>query len=263
MTEREPIREDDENPIWRGIDFSGVTLVIGVGSGHLVELLNERVTASQGRLIVAGDRLSKIKEILPLTEKGFLTPLQAHLQHIPLLDQTVDLLVMSGVLRQVPEARINATFDELWRVLVPGGQLRISNLLEPPEAEHTRAWAQRNAIVRKLGRALDEPTSISVDIRRAARALRSAGFDDLGISILPGVPLTQEWLEETIRAMRTMTSRIVDRKIQQEILNEDLEELVAAYNQGEQSAAERFVLRGVKAGDVALNPESRWQGAGI
>lgn len=263
MTEREPIREDDESALWRGIDFSGVTLVVGVGSGRLVELLNQRVATSQGHLIVTSDRMQRLQEIAPFQEKGPLIPIQARLKKIPLLDQTVDLLVMSGVLRQVPEAEINATFDELWRVLVPGGQLRISDILEPPEAEHTRAWAQRNAIVRKLGRALDEPTAVSVNIRRTASALRSAGFDDLTISILPGPPLTQEWLEETINAMRTMASRVVDRETQQEILNKDLEKLVAAYNQGDQRAAERFVLRGVKAGDVALNPEARWQGEGV
>lgn len=263
MTEREPTREDGESVLWRGIDFSGVTLVIGVGSGRLVELLDERVDASQGRLIVVGDRKQKLQQSTPEREKVGLTAIQAHLRDIPLLDQTVDLLVMSGVLRQVPEARLDVTFDELWRVLVPGGQLRISDLLEPPEAEHTQAWTQRNAIVRKLGRALDEPTAVSVDIQHAAKTLRSAGFDDLGISILPGAPLTQEWLEETIRAVRAMTSRVVDRKMQQQILNEDLEKLVKAYNQGDQRAAERFVLRGVKAGDVALNPESRWQGAGV
>ncbi len=263
MTEREPIREGDENILWRGIDFSGVTLVVGVGSGRLVELLDERVAASQGRLVVASDRMQRLQEITPFQEEGPLIPIQARLREIPLLNQTVDLLVTSGVLRQVPEAELDTTFDELWRVLVPGGQLRISDILEPPEAEHTRAWAQRNAIVRKLGRALDEPTAVSVNIRRVARAVRSAGFDDLAISILPGAPLTQEWLQETIRAVRAMTSRMVDRQMQQEILNEDLEKLVATYNQGDQRAAERFVLRGVKAGDVALNPESRWQGAGV
>lgn len=263
MTDREPTREDEEQVLWRGIDFSGITLVIGVGSGRLVKLLNERVAASQGCLIVTSDREQKLQEIAHLRKEGPLTPIQARLQDIPLLDQTVDLLVMSGVLRQVPEGKLNTTFDKVWRVLMPKAQLRIADILEPPEAEHTRAWTQRNAIVRKLGRALNEPTAVSVDIRRAARALRSAGFDDLGISILPGAPLTQEWLEETVRAVRAMASRVVDREVQEEILNEDLEKLVAAYNEGDQRAAERFVLRGVKAGDVALNPDSRWQGADV
>jgi SAM-dependent methyltransferase len=263
MTEREAARDDGESALWHDVDFSGVTLAMGVGSGRLVELLNERTAASQGHLIVTSDRVSRLEDVRPLREEGPLTPLQAQLNEIPLLNQTVDLLVMSGVLRQVPDTKLNATFDELWRVLVPGGRLRISDLLEPPEAEHTQAWAQRNAIVRKLGRALDEPTAVSVNIRRVARAVRSAGFDDLAISILPGYALTQEWLEETIKAVRAMSSRMVDREVQREILNEDLQELVAAYNEGEQRAAERFVLRGVKAGDVALNPEPRWQGEGV
>ena len=263
MTERGPTRDDGESALWRDVDFSGVTLVVGVGSGRLVELLTERAAASQGRLIVTSDTMSKLKDILSLSEKGPLTPIQARLREIPLFNQTVDLLVMSGVLRRVPDAKLNATFDELWRVLVPGGKLRISDLLEPPEAEHTQTWAQRNAIVRKLGQALDEPTAVSVNIRQVARAVRSAGFDDLAISILPGYPLTQEWLEETINAVRTMTSRVADREMQREILNEDLEKLVEAYKKGDQRAAERFVLRGVKAGDVALNPELRWQGEGV
>ncbi|MEA3407296.1 MAG: class I SAM-dependent methyltransferase [Chloroflexota bacterium] len=262
MTERGSAKENGENALWRRIDFSGVTLVIGVGSGRLVKLLNERVAAAQGHLIVASERMSSLKEILSLRESGPLAPMQTHPGAMPLLDQTVDLLVMSGVLRQVPEAKINAIFNELWRILVPGGQLRISDILEPPEAEHTQAWAQRNAIVRKLGQALNEPTAVSVNIRRAARAVRSAGFDDLAISILPGPPLTQEWLEETVKAVHTMASRVVDHDTQQQILNEDLKALATAYKRGDQRAAERFVLRGVKAGDVALNPEPRWQGEG-
>ena len=63
-------------------------------------------------------------------------------------------------------------------------------------------------------------------------------------------------LEETVNAIRIMSGRLVDRKLRDEILNQDLQRLIASYAQGWQRAATRFVLQASKAGDMALTMES-------
>jgi hypothetical protein len=82
------------------------------------------------------------------------------------------------------------------------------------------------------------------------------GFENLGVTVLPGFSLTDAWIEDTVNALRTMAGRVADRSAREEILNHDLPRLVAAYNQGDQRAAERFVLRGTKIGDLALDMEA-------
>jgi len=171
---------------------------------------------------------------------------------IPVLSGVVDLLVVNGILRQVPEGQLEARFDELWRALVPGGLLRVADVIEPSRAPYNLAWAERNRIVRKLAKSLGRPTALSADLQGAAAGLRSAGFEDLHVSILPGYGLTDNWLEKTVNAVRSMTARVVDRQVRNEIPGQDISRLVGAYAQGGQRGAERFVLQGPKAGDLAL-----------
>ena len=242
--------------LWRGIDFSGLTVVLGVGTGRLIELLVEQVAASDGNLVAVSHRIENLRSLAPQRGKGSLTLVQGRPRQIPVLSETVDLLVVNGVLREAPENKLDIMLEELWRVIVPGGQLRISDVLEPSEAEYNRAWAERNRLVRKLGKALDRRTALSVNVRRAAMLARSIGFENLKVSILPGFALTDAWLEESVNAARTMASRIVDHKKRDDILDHDLKRLIAAYERGQQRAAERFTMRGTKPGDLALAMEA-------
>jgi len=257
---REAYPSDGQKPSeemsWRGTDFSGVIVVLGVGTGRLISLLSQQVAASQGNLIVVSYRLAHLEALKPLAQQGRLLLVHARPRQIPVLNETVDLLVVNGVLREVPENRLVAVFEEMWRVLVPGGRVRIADVIEPSEAEDNRAWAQRGHIVRKLGQALDQPVALSVNLQRAALTMRSVGFENLNLSFLPGYRLTDAWLEETVNAIRVMSGRLVDRALRDEILNQDLKRLIAFYAQGGQRAAERFVLEGTKAGDMALAMEA-------
>jgi SAM-dependent methyltransferase len=241
---------------WRGIDLSGVTVVLGVGTGRQIELLNQEIAASGGHLLVLAADRAQLGAVLPLRDHGPLTLIQGRIRQISVLSETVDLLVVNGLLREVPTRRLRAMAEELWRVLVPGGQLRISDIIEPTEAEDNHAWAERNRIVRKLADALERPTALSVDLPAAAAALQSAGFQDLGLSFLPGYALTDAWLEETVNAIRAMASRVVDRQLRHEIVEQDLSDLVGAYAAGQQRAPQRFVLQGSKPGDLALDMEA-------
>ena len=241
---------------WRGIDLSGITVVLGVGTGRQIALLNRQIAASGGHLLVLAADSSQLGAVRPLRIEGPLTPILGRTRSIPVLAETVDLLVVNGVLREVPTRRLRAMAEEMWRVLVPGGRLRISDIIEPTEATDSRAWAERNRIVRKLGEALERPTALSVDLPAAAAAIQSAGFQNLGLSFLPGYALTDAWLEETVNAVRNMASRVGDRGLRHEILEQDVADLVAAYTAGQQRAPQRFVLQGVKPGDLALDMEA-------
>jgi hypothetical protein len=240
------------NAVWRGVDCSGLAVVLGVGTGRLIKLLNRRVAASEGSLLVVSHDLGRLKALVPLMQEAPLALVHGRPGQIPVLSGVVDLLVVNGILRQVPEGQLEAMFDELWRALVPGGLLRVSDVIEPSHAPYNLAWAERNRIVRKLAKSLGRPTALSVDLQGAAAGLRSAGFEDLHVSILPGYGLTDNWLQKTVNALRSMTARVVDRQVRNEILEEDINRLVGAYAQGGQRGAERFVLQGTKAGDLAV-----------
>ena len=241
--------------LWRGVDLSGVTLVLGVGTGTLVQVLAEQIAHALGQLIVLDYQWDRLVGVAAGAGQA-LYRLRARPREIPILRETVDLLVVSGVLREVPETKLTPFFEELWRVLVPGGRMRVSDVLEPSEAEYDQAWRQRNRIIRRLGRALGMPTALAVDLKAAAGAIRTAGFDDPQVSLLPGVPLTYAWLEETVVAVRNMTSRVADPAEAHAILDTDLPALIAAYRQGQQRAAERFVLSARKVGGLALDMEA-------
>ena len=241
---------------WRGLDFSGVTLILGVGTGRQVPLLADKCRSTEGTLVVADANLERLRtQQREQTDLG-ITWVQARARQIPLCDDVVDLLVMNGLLREVPTPRMVVLCEELWRVLVPGGKLRIADILEPSEADYHRAWAERNRIVRRLGLALEKPTAIAVDASAAARALRNTGFEDLQIALLPGYALTDAWLEETIQAIRGMAGRVVDPDLRHFILRQDLERLGAAYAKGDQRAPQRFVLQAGKPGDLSVAMES-------
>lgn len=241
---------------WRGLDFSGVTLILGVGTGRQVPLLADKCLSAEGSLVVADANLERLHALQHEQTDLGITWVQARARQIPLCDEVVDLLVLNGLLREVPTARMAILYEELWRVLVPGGKLRIADMLEPSEAEYHRAWAERNRIVRRLGLALEKPTALAVDVSAAARALRSTGFEDLHIALLPGYALTDAWLEETIQAIREMAGRVVDPDLRHFILRQDLERLGAAYAEGGQRAPQRFVLQAGKPGDLSVAMES-------
>jgi len=258
MTRADPPNGQDlaTNTVWRGLDFSGFTLVLGVGTGRLIRLLNEQVAASQGILAVVSYEPAQLRSLVPLMRHGPITPIHGRPRQLPVLREVVDLLVVNAVLRQVPDPKLEAMCEELWCALVPGGQLRISDVIEPSEAQYNAAWAERNRIVRKFGRILGRPVALSVDLKGAARALRSVGFENLSVSILPGHGLTDDWLEETVNVMRSMAGSVADRSLRSEILDQDLARLIRAYAQGGQRGAERFILRGTKPGHLALDMEA-------
>ena len=245
-----------ESAMWRGIDFSGIILVLGAGTGRLLSLLNEQVARADGTLALVGFDANDSAPFEELCRRGPLAAIRGRSRQLPVLSETVDLLVVNGVLRRVPEGRLGLILEEFWRVLVPGGRLRVSDIIDPSETDYNLAWAMRNEIVRKLSRALERPAALSVSLRDAAVAIRATGFEDAAISILAGYLLTDAWLGETVSAVRAMASRVANRTLRDDILDNDLESLVEFYHRGGQRAAERFALKASKPGDLALAMEA-------
>ena len=242
--------------IWRGVDFSGLTVVLGAGTGQLIRLLDEQAKAADGQVIVLSFGRAPLQALAAPPSGSRLTRIQGRPRQVPVLAEVADLLVVSGVLREIPPAKLDTMTEELWRILVPGGQLRISDIVEPSEAPYNAAWSERNRIVRKLAASLEQPTALAVSLPLVAASVQRAGFENLAVSLLPGYALTDEWLENTVASVRTMASRLTDRSIRDEVLGSCLARLTAAYARGDQRAAERFVLRGSKPGDLALDMEA-------
>jgi SAM-dependent methyltransferase len=236
-----------EETTWQNVPLSGVTVVLGAGTGTVVQMLSEQIAAGQGQLVVVDFAPRHLKPLTPLLQDGRVSLVRGRARQLPLLERSADLIAVNGLLREVPESRLPIFFEELWRVLVPGGQTRISDVLAPSEEPHHRAWQQRNRIIHKLGKVLGMPTAVAADLTTAARAMRGTGFEDLSVSLLPGAPLSDAWLEETVNAVRSMSSRSADMEMVDELLNTDLPRLVAAHAEGEQMAADRFVLGGIKS----------------
>ena len=253
MTDTEQT-QNDSGSIWQGLDLSGVTVAVGTGSGRLLASLSQEIEAAEGTLLVASWEPASLQ---PLRSQTVADVCQAQMQHLPLRPETADLVLYIGTLRDVPSSHLQATLAELWRVLVPGGRFRIADLVEPTDMPYNAAWRQRNEITRTLGRFMGRPVSLAVDLKATAVALQRLGFEDLQVALLPGAGLTDQWLEETVNALRGLAARLVDINHRRLIIDQQLPRLVDAYAQGDQRAAERFVLSGYKPGDLALQMEIR------
>jgi len=246
--------QTESGSIWQGLDLSGVTVAIGAGSGWLLASLAQEISEAGGTLLVISWERRSLKALQAEIPAGVC---QAQMQHLPLRSETADLVLYIGTLRDVPPAHLPAALAELWRVLVPGGRFRIADLVEPTNMPYNAAWRQRNEITRTIGRIMERPVALSVDLKATAVALQRLGFQDLQVALLPGAGLTDQWLEETVNALRSLAARVVDMNQRRSILDRDLPRLVDAYAQGDQRAAERFVLSGYKPGDLALQMELR------
>jgi SAM-dependent methyltransferase len=238
------------------VDLSGLTVMLGAGTGQLARVLDEQIRLADGQLMVADYGWDVLQAMAFAGHSPHITLVRARLRETPVLAETVDLLVLNGSLRQVPVAHLGEMAEELWRLLTPGGRLRISDIIEPTDAPYDAAWTERNRLVRLMASAFGRPTAIAVDLVKAAAALTEAGFENLAVSLLPGLLLSPEWLENTISSVRTMAARLGDRRLREQVLGQDLARLQEAFAAGQQRAAERFVLRGNKPGELALDMEA-------
>lgn len=252
MSEREQVGAD----LWSGVDLSGITLVIGLGTGQLLEMLAVEAQQAGGLVVLVSYLQPALEAAGDLATQLPIERVHCRSRQLPLADGSVDLCVVNGSLRDVPVPHYRTFLDELWRILVPGGHLRISDILPASDSPEALTWRRRCDLISRLGHAMGQPVALHADARALAKAMQETGYESMAISLLPGLALTPEWLGETVEAIRSMVSRVGDAHVRDDIIEVDIPALIASFRHGEQRAADRFVVRGNRVGNLALDMET-------
>jgi len=112
-----------------------IVLELGCGPGvHTIELA--KAIGEKGKLYAVdmqSKMISRLKEKLSKPEYRCISNIEvkvANAYDLPFNNETIDLVVMVGVLGEIPDK--NRALEEIRRVLKPGGILAISeNLIDP------------------------------------------------------------------------------------------------------------------------------------
>lgn len=125
----------EEIIIRSGIERRMIVLELGCGPGvHTIEFA--RAIGEKGKLYAVdmqSKMISRLKEKLSNPEYKHLSKIEikiANAYELPLGDKAIDLVIMVGVLGEIPDK--NRALKEIWRVIKPGGILAISeNMIDP------------------------------------------------------------------------------------------------------------------------------------
>lgn len=157
----------------------GLCLDAGAGGGLLGLAVAE---ASRCRVLLADRSPAMLQAAAEETARrglsGRVTVLGADVQALPLIESCVDLVVSRGSVMfwdDLPRA-----FDEIRRVLAPGGRAYIGGGLGPPAMRRAicREMAGRDA---RWGEDAPPPPRPGTDPETQAAALRAAGIHDFAI----------------------------------------------------------------------------------
>jgi ubiquinone/menaquinone biosynthesis C-methylase UbiE len=118
-----------------GIEKGVIVLELGCGPGvHTIDFA--KAIGGKGKLYAVDMQpkmISRLKEKLSKPEYKYLSNIEtkvANAYDLPFRNETIDLVVMVGVLGEIPDK--NRALKEIRRVLKPGGILAISeNLIDP------------------------------------------------------------------------------------------------------------------------------------
>jgi arsenite methyltransferase len=112
-----------------GIRAGNVVLDIGAGSGT-DSLIASRHVGASGRvwaLDITPTMLERLRRTLSEAGIANVDPVEGDAEHIPLPDNSVDVVTSNGVLNLVPDKR--RAFAEIFRVLRPGGHVQIADIV--------------------------------------------------------------------------------------------------------------------------------------
>jgi arsenite methyltransferase len=111
------------------IDPGSVVLDLGCGAGTDL-LIAAQMTGRNGRVIGVDMTSSMLEHALASAEEMEIANVELHeslIESLPLADASVDVVISNGVIDLVPDK--DAVFDEIDRVLRPGGRLQVADVI--------------------------------------------------------------------------------------------------------------------------------------
>jgi len=125
-----------------GLSPELTVLEIGVGGGYYAQPLS-RLVRSFVALDLQAEMLNRLRH-KPLSAR--LLPVQADASHLPIAENSIDVVIAVTVLGEVPSAE--ETIAEVRRVLRPGGVFAVSEHWPDPDF---LSFAQVNELCRRCG----------------------------------------------------------------------------------------------------------------
>jgi arsenite methyltransferase len=111
------------------IEPGEVVLDLGCGAGTDL-LIAAQMTGATGRVIgvdMTGSMLERARESATAMGFGNVDVHESLIEELPLGDASVDVVISNGVIDLVPDK--DAVFDEIDRVLRPGGRLQVADVI--------------------------------------------------------------------------------------------------------------------------------------
>jgi arsenite methyltransferase len=111
------------------IDPGAVVLDLGCGAGTDL-LIAAQMTGSTGRVVGVDMTPAMLRQARASAEEMGLDNVDTHeslIESLPLEDASVDVVISNGVIDLVPDK--DAVLDEIDRVLRPGGQLQLADVI--------------------------------------------------------------------------------------------------------------------------------------
>lgn len=188
--------------------LKGGETVLDLGSGAGIDcFLAAKQVGESGRVIgvdMTPEMLSKARKNAEKVNATNVEFRLGEIEHLPVSDQSVDLVISNCVINLVPEK--NKVFADIFRVLKPGGRMMISDIVLEKELPETMAQSIHAYIGCIAG-------AIMADDYLAL--IKEAGFEDIEIVQRTG-NIAEIWLDSEV-ASELLTEADITRERAREI----------------------------------------------